>query len=93
MYGLQEAQQSHNEGSLSTTIYRSNVGQTRWQTILLFPRWVFRLQPNYYSTRGSGKDYIHLLLWNFCFQMNAIWFMQCSSNRPEMYNVYFLRYG
>ena len=26
MYGLQETQQSHKERSLSTTIYRSNVG-------------------------------------------------------------------
>ena len=62
LYGLQEAQQSHEEGSLSTIIYRSDVGQTYWKTLLLFPRWVFRLQLDCYSTRGPGEACIHLSL-------------------------------
>ncbi|KAH9723603.1 hypothetical protein KPL70_007177 [Citrus sinensis] len=39
MYGLQEAQQSHKERPLPTSIHRSDGGQTCWKIILLFLRW------------------------------------------------------
>ena len=46
--------------------------------------WVFKLQPDCYSTRGSGKDNIHLSLWIICFQKDAIRFVEYAPATFQM---------
>ncbi|GKA75387.1 DNA-directed DNA polymerase [Tanacetum coccineum] len=49
--------------------------------------------PDFDRTRRSRKDNIHLSLWDFCLQVNAIWIMQRPCDLSKMHDNNFPRHG
>nr|GEU83272.1 retrovirus-related Pol polyprotein from transposon TNT 1-94 [Tanacetum cinerariifolium] len=52
-----------------------------------------RILLNSNRTRRSRKDDVHLSLWNFYLQENAVWVMQRTCNFSKMYDNNFLQHG
>lgn len=54
---------------------------------------VFELQSHLNHPKRSSKYHVHMSLWEFCIQMDAIWVMQCICHFPQLYNFDLLIHG
>ena len=71
----------------------TNAWMLGWTWVLLFFRWVLRMQLDPHYCRRPGEDYVHLPIWNFCLQTHALWIVQRSRDIPTVHAQSFLRYG
>jgi len=74
-------------------IYWSNAWTTSWPRVLLFLRWLLKVQSNSHSSGGPREDNIYLSFWDFCLSPNTFWFIQCPRDILTLYVKLILRYG
>ena len=91
LHRLSEAELHDQEGPLPSPVYRPNPGPTGRIKLLLLPRWIFRLQSDFYSSRRSREDDIHMSVSHICLQTHTIRIMQRPRNLSTMYDGDLLR--
>lgn len=54
---------------------------------------MFRIQPNFHSTRWLGEDCFHVSLWHLCLWVDVLRLIQCHGHIFVLYDIYFLGHG
>ena len=68
LHQLSEAELCNQEGSLPSSVHRSNRGPIGMIELLLLPRWIFGLQSDCYSSRQSRDNDVHKSFWHIPFR-------------------------